>query len=78
MIRTQIYLDKKQYEGIKIRAKVTGKSSAEVIRNLIDESLLDKNNKHLRHKLSDLSKLNISGGPKDLASKIDVYLYERS
>jgi predicted DNA-binding protein len=77
MIRTQVYLSKKQYEDIKLRANITGKPAAELIRELIDKGLEAKQD--LRTSKNDLLKLahlNITGGPKDLAQKLDDYLYD--
>lgn len=76
MIRTQVYLAKKQYEDVKLQAKVAGKPAAAVIRELIDKGLSAKQESRTnKGGLLELGNLNITGGPKDLASKLDDYLY---
>lgn len=76
MIRTQIYLPKKQYEDVKLRASITGKPAAEVIRELIDKGLTVKQERLVnKNGLMKLASLGITGGPKDLATKLDDYLY---
>jgi hypothetical protein len=76
MIRTQIYLPKKQYEDVKLRANLAGKPAAEVIRDLIDKGLAVKQERSTtKGGVMKLAHLNITGGPKDLASKLDNYLY---
>lgn len=76
MIRTQIYLPKKQYEDVKLRANITGKPAAEVIRDLIDKGLAVKEERLVKKNgLMKLATLGITGGPKDTALKLDDYLY---
>ena len=79
MIRTQIYLPKKQYEDVKLRASIAGKPAAEIIRDLIDKGLTVKQERSAnKNGLLKLANLGITGGPKDLASKLDDYLYGNS
>ncbi len=76
MIRTQIYLPKKQYDDVKLRARMSGKPAAEIIRGFIGEGLTVKQRPRLNTGgLLNLANLGITGGPKDLASKLDDYLY---
>ncbi len=76
MIRTQLYLPKKQYEDVKLQARLSGKPAAEVIRGFINIGLTVRQNQHNSNvSLMSLAKLNIIGGPKDLASNLDKYLY---
>jgi len=76
MIRTQIYLPQKQYEDVKLRASLTGQPAAAVIRDLINKGLTVKQAQKADNSgLLKLAKLNIAGGPKDLAGKLDDYLY---
>ncbi len=76
MIRTQVYLPKRQYEDVKLQAKLVGKPAAAVLRDLIDKGLAVKQDEHNKKGgLMELADLNITGGPKDLAGKLDDYLY---
>ena len=75
MIRTQIYLPKQLYENIKLQAKMADKPAAQVIREYIDKGMEAQQRPAQKDGLMKLASLNITGGPKDLASNLDDYLY---
>jgi hypothetical protein len=75
MIRTQIYLPKQLYENIKLRAKMADKPAAQVIREYIDKGMETQQRPAQKDGLMKLASLNITGGPNDLASNLDDYLY---
>ncbi|OGY28399.1 MAG: hypothetical protein A3F33_03730 [Candidatus Woykebacteria bacterium RIFCSPHIGHO2_12_FULL_43_10] len=73
MIRTQIYLPETIHERAKIIARTTKQSLANLYRGFISNGL--KASKNRDGDLTTLAKLNIKGGPKNLSSNIDKYLY---
>ncbi len=75
MTRTQLYLQSSQYEDIKRLAKTTNQTFAEVVREFIDEGLKQKRLKTPGRGLASLAELGITGGPPDLASNLDEYMY---
>ncbi len=72
MIRTQVYLQDDQYERIIALAKASGMPMAEIIRTSIAKGLIKKR----KNNLAGISKLKLRGGPKNLSSKLDEYLYQ--
>lgn len=83
MNRTQIYLPKSQLTTLRHLADKRKKTVSEIVRNLISESLEDENSKlkmttgqgwRLFDVLRETKKLD-KAGPKDLASRVDHYLY---
>ena len=77
MIRTQIYLPEELYKELKLIANVSRRNFSEVVR--AGANLLVMKEKKARSKSFDPWKSFIgkgSGGPKDLSSKIDYYLYD--
>jgi len=76
MVRTQIYLPIEYQEELAIMAREQGVPKAVIIRKIIKKSLKGK---HIHpatgSSLLSLSKLGFTGGPKDLSSKMDEYLY---
>lgn len=76
MLRTQIYLPEDYRSQLTLMAKIMDVPMAEVIRKMIKagiekkEEIINKGND-----LFKLSSLKIEGGPKDLSSKLDSYLY---
>ena len=74
MIRTQIYLPTSMYQQLVAWAQQINQPMAGVIRMLVTKGLNERQKKPMNN-LADLAKLNITGGPKDLSSKMDEYLY---
>ncbi len=76
MIRAQIYLPKKQYDDVKLRASAMGRPAADLIREFIGAGLARQvPQKQKSHGLDALIELKITGGPKDLSTRLDDYLY---
>lgn len=76
MVRTQIYLPIEYQEELAIMAREQGVPKAVIIRRIIKKSLGKKiNSIKDTSPLLSLAKLNFKGGPKDLSSRIDYYLY---
>jgi hypothetical protein len=77
MIRTQVYLTEEQSRDIKLRAKKEQKHEAEVIRELLNQSLNTSQSKQKESAGQSLLRLAKIGGkgPVDLSSRADDYLY---
>jgi len=75
MLRTQIYIPKDLHQQVKLNAQMQKKSMADVIRKLIISGLAKEQKKLKLKSLDSIAKLNITGGPKDLSSNMDKYLY---
>jgi hypothetical protein len=76
MIRTQVYLPKKLYRDVQLVAKQENKPTAEVVRELLEDSLTRKQKQASIGK-AFLKLADIHGkGPSDLSANIDKYLYE--
>ena len=77
MIRTQVYLTEEQARDIKLKAKRENKREAEVIRELLSNSL--KTIPSERHESTGESLLRLAAiggkGSADLSARIDNYLY---
>lgn len=79
MIRTQVYLPKQVHQDVKFVAKREKKSEAQVIRELLAQSLEHKQRATIGHGLASLAELGERlgvEGPPDLSRNIDTYLYE--
>ena len=77
MLRTQIYLPEELYTDLNNWAKKKGISLAEMIRKLVKKGLREEKEKPVKENdLIKLSELKLKGGPKDLSSKFDSYLYQ--
>ncbi len=74
MERVNIYLPKQLRQRIKLRADRDHRPQAEVIRELLEDGLAAKSD-YSGNPLLDLAKLGIKGGPPDLATNLDDYLY---
>jgi len=77
MVRTQLYLP--QYKQIVQLAQQEAKPMAEIVRSFIQEGLTNTNTKVDRSgkaTLLALSKMKMTGGPKDLSQNLDQYLYQ--
>lgn len=81
MLRTQIYLPHSQIRALKDEAEKQKTSVSEVVRQAIDENLVKKEKPKKKFKNSGewleyvRKHVSFKGGPKDLASNIDKYLY---
>ena len=77
MIRTQIYLTEEQARDIKLRAKRENKREAEVIGELLSNSLKTVPSDRRESTGESLLRLAAIGGkgPADLSTRIDNYLY---
>jgi len=78
MVRTQIQLTDSQYETLKARASAEGRSMADLVRALVDESLSvpgrpDREERRRRA----LAAIGMLGkGPRDLSRRHDSHLAE--
>ena len=77
MIRTQVYLTEEQARDIKLRAKREKKREAEVIGELLSNSLKTVPSERRESTGESLLRLASIGGkgPADLSVSIDDYLY---
>jgi hypothetical protein len=77
MIRTQVYLTEEQVRDIKLRAKREKKREAEVIGELLSNSLKTVPSERRESTGESLLRLAAIGGkgPADLSVRIDDYLY---
>ena len=77
MIRTQVYLTEEQARDIKLRAKREKKREAEVIGELLSNSLKTVPSDRRESTGESLLRLAAIGGkgPADLSVRIDEYLY---
>jgi hypothetical protein len=78
MVRTQIQLTESQFEALRTRASAEGRSMADLIRTLVDESLSSAGRpgpeERRRRALSAIGRLG--KGPRDLSARHDDYLAE--
>ncbi len=74
MIRTQVYLPEDLYQDLKLLAATGKKNFSELIREGVEVVVKRKGRK--KKKFGEGFIGAIQGGPKDLSSKIDYYLYE--
>ncbi len=77
MIRTQIYLDEDIHKDLTFLARREKESMAKLARDILKEGIqrrkkLDKSGKEV---LKKLLAMKIKGGPSDLSSNLDHYLY---
>ena len=75
MDRVNIYLPKLLRQRIQLQAQRENRPQAEVIRDLLSEGLNLKSPKNARESLLALTRLGIKGGPPDLSTNLDDYLY---
>jgi len=79
MVRTQIQLTELQFETLRARASAEGRSMADLIRGLVDESLSGSGRpgpeERRRRALSAIGRLG-KKGPRDLSRRHDDYLAE--
>ena len=77
MIRTQIYLQETVHERVKTVAKRKKRSVAHLYREFINKGLQEETSDSRGGDLTTLARLNIKGGPKNLSSNIDKYIYDK-
>ncbi len=76
MIRTQVYLPRELYQEVKLVAEKESKKSAQVVRELLHEGLIRRKKKGtIGESLLDLASVAVKGGPPDLSTNHDKYLY---
>ncbi len=75
MIRTQIYIQETLHERAKTIARNKKQSLANLYRGFIAGGLQTAEKKRRGNSLDSLIKLNLKGGPRDLSTNIDHYLY---
>ncbi|HEX9722474.1 MAG TPA: hypothetical protein VGA53_04365 [Candidatus Paceibacterota bacterium] len=76
MIRTQIYIPKYTHDRLVQLARARKEALAKIVREFIEagieKSPLDQSGKT---NLQELIRLNFRGGPKDLSTNLNRYLY---
>ena len=78
MIRATTYLTKPLYDDVQHLADQAGKPAADVLRDLVERGLRARRQEFQPAPgsgLLELANLHITGGPKDLSTKADHYLY---
>lgn len=77
MLRTQIYIPKEIHEKLWRLSELHGESIAKIIRDFIELGIQKINDPTGKATLRAIAKLNIKGGPSDLSSRLDWYLYDK-
>lgn len=77
MIRTQIYIPEDLHQTASIVAKRKQVPLAKVLRDFILKGVIEEKKKLKTKDLTSLADLALTGGPKNLSSQIDKYLYEK-
>jgi predicted DNA-binding protein len=77
MIRKQIYIPETMNEDLTKLAKVRGEPAAQIVREFIEEGVKKATEIDYTGKKALRSLMNIKarGGPKDLSTNLDYYLY---
>ena len=76
MTRTQVYLQNDLYQEVKLLAKKESKKSAQIVRELLHEGVVRRKKKGtIGEALLDLASVAVKGGPPDLSTNQDKYLY---
>lgn len=75
MLRTQIYIPKEIHERLWRLSELQGESIAKIIRDFIEFGLRKVSDPTGKATLRAVAKLNIKGGPSNLSSRLDWYLY---
>ncbi|MCL4357748.1 ribbon-helix-helix domain-containing protein [Patescibacteria group bacterium] len=76
MLRTQIYLPEDLRQEIDAVARKEKKPAAQVIRELLVEGVSNKHSETAGAAMRRLVALKVKGGPPDLSTHLDKYLYE--
>ena len=74
MERVNIYLPKQLRQQIQMQARRVNRPQAEVIRELLEKGL-EITAPSVGNPLLDLVKIGFKGGPPDLSTNLDDYLY---
>lgn len=72
MIRTQIYLPEAMVRKLRAIRSQQKRAVGEIIREAVEKFLNDQKDEN---DILELTKLELSGGPKDLSDNLDAYLY---
>lgn len=75
MLRTQIYLPEDLRQEIDVVARKEKKPAAKVIRELLVEGVNNRHKETVGAAMSRLAALKVRGGPSDLSTNLDKYLY---
>ena len=75
LIRTQIYLSNEIKQELEKISKKERVSMGKMIRKILKKSLIENREFQNGNDMLELTKLKIKGGPKDLSSRADEYLY---
>lgn len=77
MVRTQVYLTEEQHKTLTHLAKVRNQPMAELVRELLAKGLHENVGKDISGKtaMKNLFKIRATGGPTDLSTNLDHYLY---
>lgn len=77
MVRTQIYIPEDMHSKLMQLAKAKSLSMAQIARNFIEKGLKTSQNTDTSGVMvmRKLLKMKIKGGPKDLSTNLDHYLY---
>jgi predicted DNA-binding protein len=76
MLRTQIYLPEDLRQEIDAVARKEKKPAAYVIRELLKEGINNMHKETVGTAFNRLAGLKVKGGPSDLSTNLDKYLYE--
>jgi len=76
MLRTQVYLPEALRQELDIVAKKEKKPTAQIIRELLSEGVRSRHKETVGEALTKLADLGVKGGPSNLSTNIDKYLYE--
>lgn len=77
MFRTQIYIPETVHHEAKTLAHRREETLAELLRRIIIAGLKEEKKKTKPKTLDAVTRLKITGGPKDISEKMDRYLYEK-
>ena len=77
MIRTQVYLPEDLYKDLKLLSSTSGERFSELLRQGAKAVVQNKTKRKRKFDpWKDFIGKGLKGGPKDLSSKIDYYVYE--
>jgi predicted DNA-binding protein len=77
MIRTQMYISEKAHKNLVALAEAKGEPMAKIVRDILEERFenVGASDYSGKQALRSLLKLQFRGGPKDLSTNLDYYLY---
>lgn len=76
MLRTQLYLPEDLRQEINAVARQEKKPAAEIMRELLLEGVQNRHRPTAGAAMNRLASLRVQGGPSDLSTNLDKYLYE--